>query len=187
MYIFSFFPRVYQFYQHRHQVDYWRDLNLRQNYVYRVVIHFILLLWVSTPSFYAIYFIQLHLLRWYGHHRRHLLHHSRHFFLPLRRSDSRVTEKTSDSIATPSSVTIHLFLSAIPYILYIFFAKSTITTITTILITIHIKLFPFFHDLAPIPSSFFYVTMALIMISEFILDHSLFYVLRVFIFIVAVM
>ena len=104
---------------------------------------------MSTPSFHAIYFIQLPILRWYGHHRCHLLHHSRHFFHPLRRSDSRVAEKNSDSIAIPSSVTITLV--SFPYPLYFitFSAKSTITTITTILITIHIKLFLFFPRSGP--------------------------------------
>ena len=62
MSIFSF-SLAHQFYQHLHQVDCWRDMYLYQYYVYRVRIHFILLLRVSTPSFHPIYFVQLPSLR----------------------------------------------------------------------------------------------------------------------------
>ena len=64
-------------------------------------------------------------------------------------------KKSSDSIATPLRSDYNTYFSPLSTIFYTsFFAKSTIITIATILITTNIKLFLIIYDWAPISSSF---------------------------------
>ena len=62
----------------------------------------------------------------------------------------------SDSIATPLLLDYNTYLSPLSTIFYTSsFTKSTIITIATILVTIHIKLFLILYNRGPIPSSFY--------------------------------